>query len=360
MQIQWGQWIGRVSGTNQGAFILNIDADRTERGHIGFADNKLELSSYEGEVLFKKVGGKLEGHIDEIRIACKGTSEDEIFPENGKLIFDNISAEKLEGTWHSDNGQNGKFVLTRRESDRSELVGEKMEWAEYLAWAFEETSKNKKVVFRGQPDSNFPLKTMFHRTSRRSLTRYNAEDLPLLNKHLGLTVNKTYRLEDSLEFSSLMLLGQHHGYPTPLLDWSFSPFVASFFAFRSPHAVGDSDYSRIYVFEYDRWVKEGQKYRSSTLVDPRFSITPLDLITTDNPRVLPQQAFVTFSNVTDIEGWIMTLQKNKESPFLRAIDIPKVSRAEIMKSLKTMNITAASLFPGLDGLCEALKVSEFY
>lgn len=45
--------------------------------------------------------------------------------------------------------------------------------------------------------------------------------------------------------------------------------------------------------------------------------------------------------------------------YLTTIDIPFSERREALTDLSMMGITAASLFPGMDGMCEALAAKQF-
>jgi hypothetical protein len=85
---------------------------------------------------------------------------------------------------------------------------------------------------------------------------------------------------------------------------------------------------------------------------PHFSI--LDAVAINNPRLVPQQALLTVTNVEDIEEYVSS-KETEEKKYLRAIDLPVSIRSEVLGELSMMGINAGSLFPGLDGACYQLK-----
>lgn len=79
----------------------------------------------------------------------------------------------------------------------------------------------------------------------------------------------------------------------------------------------------------------------------------------NNPRMVPQQALPSISNVDDIEGYLAERENDRQKTYLTVIDLPKSERSKIMQELAIMGITAGSLFPGLDGACEQLRERYF-
>ena len=75
--------------------------------------------------------------------------------------------------------------------------------------------------------------------------------------------------------------------------------------------------------------------------------------------MVPQQAASTVTNVDDIETYIRSKDSTGKKKYLSAIDLPLRDRRRVMQELSFMGITAGSLFPGLDGACEALKQRNF-
>jgi hypothetical protein len=155
---------------------------------------------------------------------------------------------------------------------------------------------------------------------------------------------------------------QHHGYPTPLLDWTYSPYVAAFFAYRGisnekAAASKPTDVVRILVFDYVGWKAD---YNQIPFLDPavlHFSVA--EFIALENERMIPQQAASTVTNIDDIESYIMEGESAAKKSYLGAIDLPVSERKEVANDLRYMGITAGSLFPGLEGMCEELKERNF-
>lgn len=123
------------------------------------------------------------------------------------------------------------------------------------------------LLFRGQSKQSWSLRTTLERFSTKSwsIKRYHE-----LLQSVGPTVisltSKEWDLgEDSNDVDQsrygppptyeFMIYLRHHGFPSPLLDWSRSPYVAAFFAFEH-QPDSNCENVAVYVFQeyldYDR------------------------------------------------------------------------------------------------------------
>lgn len=140
-----------------------------------------------------------------------------------------------------------------------------------------------------------------------------------------------------------LALAQHHGLPTRLLDWSFNPFVALYFAVEK-HECKDG---AVYALRAEKKVPH-----SMVAQDDPFKIgRPMKYLpSTVTERIRAQDGLFTIHS--DVE---IPLDKNlREGWALGKILIPWKVKKVIRYGLFRQGIDRASLFPDLDGLAEHL------
>jgi hypothetical protein len=175
-------------------------------------------------------------------------------------------------------------------------------------------------------------------------------------------LNHVFDLSKPGERGALLHLAQHHGYPTPLLDWTWSPYVAAFFAYRgisNKYAANAApeERVRIVLLASEQWRDGWQQYDNLLTATPHFSVLETMLI--ENSRAIPQQAAITISNIDDIESYVAAREPAGDPKYLMAIELPVHAREQVVRELSFMGVTAGSLLPGLDGACEELKERHF-
>ncbi len=222
-------------------------------------------------------------------------------------------------------------------------------------------------VFRGQSSAAEPLHTSLSRQGPR------AREL----EHHMLRNFRKYAQQKAVPADNLwnwLAVAQHHGLPTRLLDWTWSPLVALHFAteqlasYDRDGIVWCVDFARTNQRLPERLrellVEEGaDAFTAEMLTRVAGTLAEFDALASDefvtfleppslDDRIVNQFALfsVTSSPLVRLDEW---LQQHPD--VYRALVIPAALKWEVRDKLDQANITERVLYPGLDGLSRWLK-----
>lgn len=223
------------------------------------------------------------------------------------------------------------------------------------------------LAFRGMGDANDDLRT--------SLLRLGGPTARV-EGHLLRNFRKYARAEAAPGVSTWnwLALAQHHGLPTRLLDWTYSPFVAMHFA---THDVDHFDRDGvIWTIDYNKTndrlpdVLKAQLHEEGSFV---FTAEMLGRAadTLQDLGALSAEEFLIFFEPPSLDDRIVnqfalfSLLSSPEARLDRWLErvpdvatrlvIPAALKWEIRDKLDQANINERVLFPGLEGLSRWLK-----
>jgi hypothetical protein len=365
-----GQWLGTYSGSRSGVITLNMDEGyENYTGYAHLVDGADSVPITLAGLVSKDKNNpcELEAQIIQVDADTHNSLSPEflaskfpgaIFPKTAKVKA-TISGRNIDLEWETDISTKGSATLTGGTcEDKSDYAPKELSWAEFKAHVG--TFPARKFIFRGQ-EKPWKLRTSFHRTGRADVLVFQQRDIPVLYRALSSRTKHLYNLNDGDQNGSFWHLAQHHGYPTPLLDWSYSPFVAAFCAYRktNPKDAAPDDKVRIFMFDHVTWHATGHWERLQTMRTHKRHVSVLEFIAMDNERMIPQQALSMVTNIDDVESYIREREHVKQTTYLQVFDLPAYERHTAMADLSLMGITAGSMFPGLDGMCEEIKERMF-
>ena len=214
------------------------------------------------------------------------------------------------------------------------------------------------------------------RDLRTGLSRV-ANDPGTVEQHLLRNFRKYAQDRPEARFDSIwhwLALAQHHGLPTRLLDWTYSPLVALHFVTERADAVSEDgivwcvDYVRAKallpeplqatlraeccdVFTPELLASAVKSLEELASLSEEPSLVFLEPPALDERIVAQYALFSLLTNAeADMNGWV-----DRHGDMCRRVRIPASVKLEIRDKLDQSNITERVLYPGLDGLCLWLR-----
>jgi hypothetical protein len=300
-------------------------------------------------------------HTDENgKLIPASDAESKAFDPNSYSIKLELVEEIWRGRWHKADGSSGE-VEFEPVRDTAELVTHQCDsWSDFKEWTDMIRQQGRISAFRGHGSKSFRLRTSLQRAGRHRLERYCAETLPEFQAHVEAVEGTRFALSEADDYLTLLGLAQHHGLPTPLLDWTRSPYVAAFFAFVDAVEWRDSrndTHVRIYGLSEDL-IKRSTR-NTLTLPSIRPYAATLRIGPLRNPRLYAQQGLFMVTNAKNVEHVLIEEGAAKGLEYLVAVDVPISAAIEALQDLSYMGLTAATMFPGLDGVCRMMKHSMY-
>lgn len=227
-------------------------------------------------------------------------------------------------------------------------------------------------MYRGHADSTWKLEPTLHRsvnpkgTTEGQLLKLETRALDEFRAQAHQHLHPNLFAKTASDTFSWWTLMQHYGAPTRLLDWTESLYVAAYFAVvEHPETDGCIWMADIVALHSEM----REKYGSEACLDDEGDFNE-EFLQAGAPHVLQlvhqkykpnrvsaqQAGFTVCRNVRGNHDEILsTLPDTEQGPNFVKLIIPAGSKRTFVRKLRTMNITANSLFPGLDGLGRSVR-----
>ena len=227
-------------------------------------------------------------------------------------------------------------------------------------------------LYRGLPDSAYYLQTTLQRNSKDKQAQV---EKAILRNFAKYAVSVDPQINESVWRQ--MVIGQHHGLPTRLMDWSYSPLVALHFATSGEDMknmdMHDCAVWRIDVDEIHRLLPDSYRkilvrenahlFTVPMLTEVTDSLDKYDkemgeesLALLEPPsidqRIINQYSYFSVmpQGITCMEAFLADYTKNT----VRYV-IGKELRWQVRDMLDKTNMNERIMFPGLDGLTAWMK-----
>ena len=231
-------------------------------------------------------------------------------------------------------------------------------------------------IYRGQADSSWAIRSSLERSG--IMTNYDEGEERMLYEFKRVSSYYLDEKEIPTTLIDWLALLQHHGTPTRLIDFTKSPYIAAFFAFEDSTDYGENVsvwiankiyfyQGAIYYLEKNNFNDFDSKYYSFR--DKTFKkifeesrkgeldcVIPIESHLMNERYYLQQSVFLAPSNPYKEFNQQLDFLDNILDYSLINVLIPRKERKKALRDLEKMNITHASLFPGLDGFAKSLKV----
>lgn len=192
-----------------------------------------------------------------------------------------------------------------------------------------------RYIFRGQREADWKLVTSFDRFYSGSLKNRNSQFSEMLENFRERAKGNHF---DGLSDGDLISIAQHYGLPTRVLDWSYSPYVALFFAVSGAVVEGSGKSAALWIMDQQsiaNCVDEAElkflKYEEQT--DLRIK----------NQKGLFSRLLI---DETDLGDFLVSRSCGTN---ITKLIIPPNCLGPLARHLKSMDITFSRLFPGLEG-----------
>lgn len=201
------------------------------------------------------------------------------------------------------------------------------------------TNPRGQWIFRGHGDVDHKLTPS---VSRSMFTHKNIQEFEdsIFTKFKREAKVYTGDLSNEWEW---LALAQHHGLPTRLLDWSYNPLAALYFAVEAD-VVKDG---KLFALNAPFSIEKPNLEKSPFKISQPEKYFP----TIISPRIKAQEGlFIACSNLhTPLDNEL------RSDWHIEEFVIPNASKEAIRYALFRLGVHAASLFPDIDGLAKRLK-----